>query len=254
MIGPKSSGLHGRKHHDRPAGLAIADDRRLALGFRMQRDHALEKGGLGARDVLDRLPGHGIGQEADEVAGVAGLEGDADLALRLEAANAGPMPGARIDDDERTLILIRFLALLGDDAHKRIVHRPRELAPIHDELAAELQHMRRGFGGMLLIALAALLEDIEEEDAALPGVNPIVPCIPSQIDGRQGACIVTVCNRRVGHTQLLKKTAFLQWWLRYADFGENQDRKRATPDAVRLHISEAEIFECETPIVICCEL
>ena len=47
----------------------------------MKRDHALEKRGLRARDVLDRLPGHGFGQEADEVAGVAGLEGHADLAL-----------------------------------------------------------------------------------------------------------------------------------------------------------------------------
>ena len=46
-------------------------------------------------------PGIGLGQEADEIAGMPGLERDADLAVGLEAADAGAVPGARIDHHER---------------------------------------------------------------------------------------------------------------------------------------------------------
>ena len=53
-------------------------------------------------------PGTGSGKKADEVAGVPCLEGDADLALWFEAANAGPMSGARIDNDERSFALVYF--------------------------------------------------------------------------------------------------------------------------------------------------
>ena len=48
-------------------------------------------------------PGIGLRQETDEVAGMAGRHGDADLAVLLHAADAGAMAGARVDDDERRL-------------------------------------------------------------------------------------------------------------------------------------------------------
>ena len=44
---------------------------------------------------------HRIGQESDEIARMPGLERDADFAVGLEAADAGTMSGARVDDDER---------------------------------------------------------------------------------------------------------------------------------------------------------
>ena len=50
-------------------------------------------------------PGIGIGQEADEIARMPGFEGDADFAVGLEAADAGTMPGARVDDHERAVAL-----------------------------------------------------------------------------------------------------------------------------------------------------
>ena len=106
-------GPHGCDQHDCPAGLTIPNHRGLALGLRMKRDHALKKGRLGAGDVLDRLPRHGVGQEPDEVAGVAGLQGHADFALRLEPANARAVAGSGIDDDERTLIFVGLLAFGG---------------------------------------------------------------------------------------------------------------------------------------------
>ena len=40
----------------------------------MQRDDLFEEDRFGARDVLDGLARHRIGQEADEIAGMAGLE------------------------------------------------------------------------------------------------------------------------------------------------------------------------------------
>ena len=69
----------------------------------MQRDHLFEELRFGARDVLDRLAGHRIGQEADEIAGVSRLESDADFAVGLETANSWTVAGPRIDDDEGSL-------------------------------------------------------------------------------------------------------------------------------------------------------
>ena len=66
-------------------------------------------------DVLNGLTRDGLGQEADEVAGMAGLKGHADLALRLEAADAGAVAGAWIDDDERPLLVIDLDALRRSD-------------------------------------------------------------------------------------------------------------------------------------------
>ena len=52
------------EHHDRPAGLTIADHAWLAVGLGMQRDHLFEEDRLGARDILDASgPGMGSGRK-----------------------------------------------------------------------------------------------------------------------------------------------------------------------------------------------
>ena len=56
---------------------------------------------LGARDAFDGLARHRLGQEADEVAGMAGLHRDADFAVGLEAADARGH-GRRADRPRRT--------------------------------------------------------------------------------------------------------------------------------------------------------
>ena len=66
----------------------------------MELDDFFQEDCLGAGDVLDGLSGHRLGHKADEVAGMAGLHGHADLAIGLEAANAGAMPGTRVEDHE----------------------------------------------------------------------------------------------------------------------------------------------------------
>ena len=55
---------------------------------------------LGARDIREGLPGHRFGKKDHEVDRVPGLERHPDLRVLLEPADAGPMAGPRIDDDE----------------------------------------------------------------------------------------------------------------------------------------------------------
>ena len=133
-------------------------------------------------DVFDGLPGNGLGQEADEVARMPCLEDDADFALRLEPADARAMPGARIDDDERSLALIDFDAGRRQDAHEHVVNRTRQLAPVHDEFAAEFQNMGREFGGVFLVAFASLLHHVQKQKASLESVNAVRPRIGQKVD------------------------------------------------------------------------
>ena len=77
----------------------------------------LDEDRLGPANVLDRLSGHGLRREPDEITGMTGLNGYPDLAFGLHAADAGPVAGARIDDDDRRLRRINDLAVGRNDAH-----------------------------------------------------------------------------------------------------------------------------------------
>ena len=160
--------------HDRPAGLAVSDHARLAVGVRMAADHLLDEQRFGARDTLDRLSGHRLRQEADEIAGMARLHRDADLAVRLEPANSRTMPGARVDDDERPPLVIDFDVLGRNDAHQHIVHRLIQLAAVSDQFGGILQDMRRSLRDVFPILIAALAQDVQEQDAALARVRPCI--------------------------------------------------------------------------------
>ena len=132
-----------RGHHHLPASLAVADHDRLALRLRMQLDHPLKERGLGPHHVLDGLAGDRIGQEAHEVAGVPGAHGHADLAVGLESADPGPVPGAGVDDHERPLLRIDRDAGRRGDPDQAVIHRPGQRRPAEHELAAEAQDMGR---------------------------------------------------------------------------------------------------------------
>ena len=69
----------------------------------MEFDHALEEAHLPLDDVQKLLAGRGRRPEADEIDRMAGIEGVADLALRLEAADARPLAGSRIHHHDRPL-------------------------------------------------------------------------------------------------------------------------------------------------------
>ena len=141
--GPEQLGPDRGQHHDGPASLAIADHARLAVGLRMQRGDLFEEHGFGAGDVFDGLTRHRVGQEADEIAGMSGLERNADLTVRLEAANARAMSGARIDDDERPALRIDLDALRRNDPGQDVIDRALEGAAVEDQLDAVVEHVGR---------------------------------------------------------------------------------------------------------------
>ncbi|MCE3250881.1 MAG: hypothetical protein K0R41_4706, partial [Geminicoccaceae bacterium] len=171
-------------HHDRPAGLAVADHDRLAVGLGMQLAHLADEQDLGAADVLDRLPGLGLREEGHEVDRMARPHRHADLALLLEAADAGAMPGARVDDHERPLRRIAGLAPPGLDAHERVVHRSLELTTVDHHLVVEDQHGR--LAGLVVLdrLVAALSQHVPEQDRALAGIDPVVPGVLGDGGGR----------------------------------------------------------------------
>src|SRR6266850_165416 len=163
------------EHHERPATLAVADHERLAFGVGMQRVHLAQEFDLGGAHGLDRLAGDRLREEHHEVAGMRGLERDADLAVHLEAADAGAVAGARIDDDEGPLRRIggrrpgRRL-----DARERIVGGALQVTAVHDDLVVEGEHRRLAGLLVLDVLVAALAQDVPGEDRALPRVDPVV--------------------------------------------------------------------------------
>ncbi len=161
-------------HHDLPAGLAVADQTRLALGVRVTLDDLLDKAGLRLAHILDRLTGHRVRQKADKIAGVASGERDADLAVVLHAADAWAVAGSGVEDDERSLVRVDRGALQRDDPHQPVIHRPRQRAAIEDQLDIKAQHIRRRTGVVLATVVAALTEHVQQQNGALPSVDPVI--------------------------------------------------------------------------------
>jgi len=139
----------------------------------MPLNHLLDEDGFGMGDPFDGLARHGLRQEPDEVAGMPRLHGDANLAVGLEAADAGTVTGARIDHDEGPALHIDLDALGRNDAHQRIVDRLFQLAAVDDQFGGITQHMRRGLGDMFPVLIAALAHDVQKQHAALPGIEHI---------------------------------------------------------------------------------
>src|SRR4030095_15759342 len=150
------------------------DEHWLPLGFRAERYHLFDEARFGGAHVLDRLAGHGLRQEPDEIAGMAGPEGDADLAVVLHAADAWPVSGTRIEHDEGPLMRINSGSGRRNDPHQGIVPRPLEFAPIQDQLGREGQHMWRRLLGALHVVVAALTKHIEYQDGAFAGIAPVL--------------------------------------------------------------------------------
>ena len=125
-------------------------------------------------DVLDRLSLDRLRQEADEIDGVSCTERHAYFTLRHHAADPRPVTGTRIDDDDRRLQGVVRRAGRRDDAHKRIVDRALERAPVNHDLGGEVQHMRRFLCRLRNLNVASLVESLEKQNAALPRVRPIL--------------------------------------------------------------------------------
>ena len=146
----------------------------LPSGLRMRSDDLFEEYRLGAGDVLDGLPRNRIGKEADEIAGMAGLQGNADLAVRLEATNTRTVAGARVYDDERPQFRIDLNACRRSDAHEKIIHRPVKRASVDDQLRFIVEHMRNSFGQVFAVLIAALTHHIPKQNVALGSVDHVL--------------------------------------------------------------------------------
>ena len=121
-IGPVSSGL------DAATIIAAQPPWQLPTiaGFglcRMQLAHAAHELLLGRADVEQRLPGLGLAEEDHEVDRMALAQRDAYLRVVLEAADAGTVAGARVDDHVGTPLGIDVTPFGRDDAHQRVVDR-----------------------------------------------------------------------------------------------------------------------------------
>ena len=152
----------------------------------MQGDDLFQEYRFCARDVLDGLAGHGVRQEADEIAGMPGLERHPDFAVGLEPADAGAVPGARVDDHERPPRRIDLDPRRRNHPHEGVIDRPFERAAVDDELDLVVEHMRGGLGQVFTILIAALAHDVPEQHAALRGIEHVFHGGSKQAERRWG--------------------------------------------------------------------
>src|SRR5712671_3252528 len=129
---------------------------------------------FGPGDVLNGLTGHWLRGKADEIAGMPRPECNADFAVRLETANTRPVARARIHDHERSPFLIHFDACGRHHPDKAVIDRPIERAAIDDKFHLIFEHMRHRLRQMLAILVATLAHDVEEQHAALSGIDDVL--------------------------------------------------------------------------------
>src|SRR5262249_11733798 len=98
--GTEQFGADRRQHHHRPAGLAVPDYAGFPVGARVAGDDFLEERGFGSRDIFQSLAGHRLRKKSDEVTGVTGFKGNANLTVGFEAADPWTMTGTRVDNYE----------------------------------------------------------------------------------------------------------------------------------------------------------
>ena len=165
-------GIGGGERHGRPAALTIADDDGLRRLRMAPRDLANELG-LGVRHVGDRLPRLGFWMENDEIDRVAIVQGDADLAVGLEASDSGAVAGARIDDHIGALPIEHLHAFRRQDPQQEIVDGPSQTASVENDFRIIDEHGRRARGLVLLVVVGALPEDVERQHPALRRVDGV---------------------------------------------------------------------------------
>ncbi len=128
---------------------------------------------LGAHHIGDGLTGLGLGPEGHEIDRVTTAQGDADLAVGLEAANAGAVAGARVDDHVGPFPVQNLDTLRRNDFEQHVIDRRREIAPVHHRLVVVNEHRRRARRFMRDVVIAALAQNIERQDGAFDGVTGV---------------------------------------------------------------------------------
>jgi hypothetical protein len=153
--------------------LTIADDNRFTVGVRVKFANASDKLGLGMQDFFDGLARLRYRRKPDKVAGMALPQGNTDLAVGLEAADAGAVTGTRIDDHEGPLARIDLNPFGRDDFYQPVVDRVLKLPPVHDQLDFIVKHMGHRSSLMLQILIAALAHDVPIQNGTLAGIHQV---------------------------------------------------------------------------------
>ena len=143
-------------------------------GARDGLDHPFEEPHLSLDDIEELLAGCRLRAEPDEINRMAGIQGVADLAIRLEAADARPLACPRINHHDRTLARVGRDARRRHDAQERVVDRPRQRPAAHQDFMIEAQHSRHRPRCDLDLFVAALPQQIEKENAALECIDYVL--------------------------------------------------------------------------------
>ena len=140
----------------------------------MQLAHFAHEVALGGAHVEQRLAGLRLGIEDHEIHRMALAQRDAHLRVVLEAADAGAVAGARVDDDVGPPFRVYRYALRRNDAHQRVVDRLLERAAIQYRLVVEME--KRRFPGALVLHedVAALAQRVPEEHRALREIERVI--------------------------------------------------------------------------------
>ena len=124
MIGPNSSGRVAATIITAQPAWQLPITQGLPSAFGVQFDDLFQEHRFRPHDVFDGLARHRIGGEADEIAGMAGAHRHAQFAVGLEAADARPVPGARIDHHERAFFQVDDDPCGRLDPHQQVIDRP----------------------------------------------------------------------------------------------------------------------------------
>ena len=98
---------------------------------------------------------------------------DADLAVGLEAADAGAVAGARIDDHVGALPVLHLDALRRQDLEQHLVGRPRQRLAVEGDLVVVDEHRRRAGRFVHDVLIGPFAQDVEGEREALRRVGRI---------------------------------------------------------------------------------
>ena len=108
----------------------------------MELDDPLEERHLSLDDIQELLAGRRRRPEPNKVNRMACVQSVADFAFRLETANAWPLAGPRIHHHDRPSAGVDRGSCRRHDAIERIIDRPRQRKPTHQQFMFEAQNGR----------------------------------------------------------------------------------------------------------------
>src|SRR6187455_1128668 len=95
---------------------------------------------------------------------MACLERGTDLAVGLEATDAGTVARPRVDDDKWPLCGVDFHTLGRDVSDQAVVDGPFQLAAVNERLELIIEDMGDRFGCRLWLGIATLPQDGRKQD------------------------------------------------------------------------------------------